>query len=158
MNRQGHRVCFPVGQTTRLPMLSHRVLLAEDDLEVRQGIEDLLRPLGLEILHAETGPQAVSIALARRTWLHLMVLDFQMPGCTGLEVLSQVRQTLPAQDLPCIMYSGNASAELRAKALPLGASAVLRKPVAPEILRSEVLRALRRGDLPLGFPTGENAP
>ena len=138
-------------------MISHRVLVADDDLEVRQGIEDLLRPLGLEILHAETGPQAVSIVLARRTSLHLMVLDFQMPGCTGLEVLSQVRQTLPPHDLPCILYSGNSTADLRAQALPLGAAAVLRKPVAPEILRSEVLRALRRSNLPSGPTTGENA-
>ncbi len=138
-------------------MLSQRILVADDDLEVRQGIEELLQPLGLEILHAESGPEAVSIVLARRTPLHLMVLDFQMPGCTGLEVLSQVRQSVPPLELPCILCSGNAVVELRARALPLGAAAVLPKPVAPDVLRSEVLRALRRDVPPGDFKTREFA-
>ena len=38
--------------------------LADDDLEVRCGVEDLLTPLGLEFLHAESGPEALEIALA----------------------------------------------------------------------------------------------
>jgi len=48
----------------------------------------------------------------------------------------------PSRIPPCILYSAEASEELRSRALALGAWAFLRKPVAPHALRGEVLRAL----------------
>jgi len=136
-------VPLPNGGTRRsmLP-LHHRVLLADDDLEVRRGVEDLLLPLGLEIVHAESGLEALAIATLRDPRLDLMVLDMHMPGCTGLEVLSRLRQA-PSFRVPCIFYSGEATLEVERRALEAGAWAFLRKPVQPDQLRGEVLRALR---------------
>lgn len=123
-------------QTTR------RVLLADDDIEVRCGVEDLLSPLGLEVVHAESGPEALAIARERLDQLHLLVLDFHMPGCNGLDVFTSLRASA-VRIPPCIFYSGEATELVRSKALDLGAWAFLRKPVQPSELRSEVLRALR---------------
>ena len=121
------------------------VLLADDDLEVRTGVQDLLLPLGLEIVHAESGPQALQIARARLHQLNLMVLDLHMPGCTGLEVLTLLKGEAGCVRVPpCIFYSGEATEEIRSRALAAGAWAFLRKPVNPELLRGEVLRALRQ--------------
>jgi CheY-like chemotaxis protein len=126
-----------------------RVLLADDDLEVRRGVEELLAPLGqefsgLEFLHAESGLEALTIARARFDQLHLMVLDMHMPGCSGLDVLTSLRGELQPFRVPCIFYSGEATSAIEHRAFEAGAWAFLRKPVQPEQLRGEVLRALQQ--------------
>jgi len=125
------------------------VLLADDDLEVRLGVAELLSPLGLEVLHAESGPEALEIALLRRAELNLLVLDVHMPGCTGLEVLAQLVDEVGQELLmPCIFYSGEATPDLEQRALDLGSRAFLRKPVQPVELRSVVMNALDMDEHP----------
>ena len=132
-------------------LVPRRVLIADDDLEVRRGVVDCLRPLGLELHQAETGDEAVEIVrtqIATRP-LHLLVLDMHMPGITGLEVLAQVSaivSEIASIELPCIFYSGNAADDVERRALEAGARAFLHKPVEPRVLREEVVRALG-GDL-----------
>jgi CheY-like chemotaxis protein len=130
-----------------------RVLLADDDLSVRSGVEDLLSPLGLEFVRAEDGTEALEIARAQLSDLHLLLFDLHMPGLTGLDVFTRLREELAtrlradaaAPHLrvpPCILYSAESSEELRSRAIALGAFSFLRKPVVPTTLRGEVLRAL----------------
>jgi CheY-like chemotaxis protein len=129
-----------------LPGAPRRVLLADDDPAVRSGVAEFLSPLGLEFLHAETGPEAVAILRVERARLDLLLLDMHMPGFGGLEVLARLRDDLgplpQLPPLPTICCSGEATDELMAQALRAGATAFLRKPLQPQALRSEVLRAL----------------
>ncbi len=115
-----------------------RILIADDDSEIRQGMADLLSSLSLDILQAGTGDEALRIL--RRESLSLALLDNQMPGCTGLEIL----QTINSETIhvPCIFCSGDSGDGLAILARAHGALAVLRKPVQPVLLRQEVLRAL----------------
>ncbi len=123
-------------------LLPNRALLADDDREVRQGVAELLAPFGLEVLHAESGPEALEIASLRLSSLALMVLDMHMPGLTGLEVLNRLRSRTSDLWVPCIFYSGEAAESVQREALEAGAWAFLRKPVQPDLLRVEVRRAL----------------
>jgi CheY-like chemotaxis protein len=119
--------------------IDRRVLIADDDRELRAGVADLLAGLGLEIVQAETGLEAIQIV--RVASIHLALLDFHMPGHTGLEVLSTIRrETL---GIPCIFLSGDATEAIRQEALREGALAVFDKPIEPARLRQEVIRALR---------------
>ena len=119
--------------------IDRRVLIADDDHELRSCVAELIGPLGIEIVQAETGIEALSIV--RGAALDLALLDFHMPGHTGLEILSTIRrETLR---VPCIFLSGDASDAVRAEALREGALAVFRKPIEPLLLRSEVVRVLR---------------
>jgi len=120
---------------------ARRVLLADDDREVRCGVAELLSPLGLEFLHAESGPETLEIVRSERPHLDLMLLDMHMPGFGGLEVLSRLTR-LGDFTLPCICCSGEATDELERLALAAGARAFLRKPLQPLALRGEVMRAL----------------
>ena len=115
-----------------------RILLADDDTSLRLGVADLLSGLGLEVLQAETGPEAVKIGTSAA--IHAALLDLHMPGCTGLEVIPQLRAT--HLELPCLVYSGDLTEPLVRAAEQAGAMAVLPKPVDPQLLRREVLRAL----------------
>ncbi len=120
------------------PRILRRVLLADDDREVRLGVADLLDGLGLEILHAATGTEAV--ALVRQTRIHAALLDMHMPGYTGIEAIPLLRRE--RADLPCIVYSGRWSPDLEQAVLAAGAYACLKKPVEPAALRRAVRGAL----------------
>ncbi len=121
--------------------LDRRILIADDDREIRLGIADLLGSLGLEILHAATGVEA--LALVRRGGLHLAVLDHQMPGPTGLEILEAIRAEVLG--IPAILCSADAAGDVGILARAAGAAAVLTKPVQPAVLRREVVRVLEVG-------------
>jgi len=118
--------------------ISRRVLVADDDRDLRAGVCELLSDWHLEIVQAETGSAALEILRGEHPLLAL--LDMHMPGYTGLELVSFVRrETL---DVPCIVLSGDATDALRSMALHEGALAVFRKPPEPALLRAEVSRVL----------------
>lgn len=137
-------------------LVTRRILIADDDLEVRSGIAELLAPLGLEVLQAESGLEVLDLLERRaRDPLHLLLLDVHMPGCSGLEVLTAMRARAVASPagrnadvhplVPTIFCSGRAEPELERRAIEMGAFSFLRKPVRPDHLRGEVLRALESG-------------
>ena len=138
----GHGLCSGASPDPSGPpamSIDRRVLIADDDRELRSCVAELIGALGLTIVEAETGLEA--LAIVRRSSLDLALLDFHMPGHTGLEILSTIRrETLR---VPCIFLSGDASDAVRAEALREGALAVFRKPIEPALLRSEVVRVLR---------------
>lgn len=118
--------------------LSHRILIADDDQEIRLGVAELLGSLDLEILQAETGVEA--LALVRGGGLDLALLDNKMPGLSGLEILQAIRSEVLG--IPAILCSADAAGDVGVLALRAGALAVLTKPVQPVVLRREVVRAL----------------
>src|SRR5262245_8807274 len=115
-----------------------RILVADDDREVRLGVAELLDDLGLEILHAATGVEAVE--LVRGTRIHAALLDMHMPGYTGVQAIPLLRGL--SAGLPCIVYSGRWSQDLEQEVLSAGAFACLKKPVEPVMLRRTVCVAL----------------
>jgi two-component system response regulator MprA len=115
-----------------------RILLADDDREVRLGVTELLSSLGLEVLQAEDGLEALELVRARA--VQAALLDMHMPGRTGIEVVSLLR--VERVGLPCIVYSGRWTPSLEQAVLDVGAWACLKKPVEPDVLRREVRRAL----------------
>lgn len=130
------------------PILVRRLLLADDDFEVRRGIADFLGGPELEVLQAESGLEALEIVRDRR--IHAALLDLHMPGCTGFEALPRIQREV--EGLPCIVYSGNLTEVLERSLLEAGAWAVLRKPVEPGLLRQEVYRALELSPYQPGQP------
>ena len=123
----------------------HRILIADDDSEVRLGAAELLDSLGL-VVQAGTGDEALEVVRAGET-LHLALLDMKMPGRGGYEVFGVLREEYP--ELPCILWSGDATEAVASNVVRAGAEAFLHKPVPPEELRGAVRRVLteRWGDL-----------
>ena len=114
-----------------------RILLADDDVELRAALKEFLGREGFVVFEAGTGLAALEIL--RRESVTFSIMDVDMPGLTGFEVLKIVRQQLGGA-LPCIFMSGDSSRARQMKALEVGAFSLLEKPIAPDLLRFSVQR------------------
>ncbi len=111
-----------------------RVLVVDDDGQVRALLSRQLQAYGVVVDTASGGAQAM--AMLDRDRFDAMMLDLDMPGITGLDVLLHVQRAAPA--LPVLVVTGTFEAE-RIE----GAAEVLSKPVEAKVLRAALARALR---------------
>ena len=124
-----------------------RLLLAEDDDEMRRLLGSELRRAGHQVVEAINGIDL--LAKAGRCLLgcggfalDLVITDIRMPGFDGLEVLAALHETAPG--LPVIVISAFGSRDVHEEAERLGARAFLDKPFDMVDLRAAVLRVLSR--------------
>ena len=121
-----------------------RVLLVDDDTEVREVAAEMLRSAGSTVLEAESGAEALE-ALNRGDAVDVLVADYAMPGMTGVELIREARRLRPG--LPALIISGFAEASSLAAMSDIGR--VLRKPFRRADLLAAVDEASRRSDSPL---------
>lgn len=115
-----------------------RVLLAEDNAQVRAMVQRALRGSGCRVTAVGNGEAAVE--QVRRRDFDLAVLDIEMPGMDGLAVLEVIRSEQP--ELAVIMATGAATLDRAIRALRAGAVDFLRKPLETVELRRRVEQAL----------------
>lgn len=101
-----------------------RLLVIDDEPEVRLFLEDCLRSLGYEVCAAKEGREGLH--LITTTLPDGVILDYQLPGLLGFDVLRIARAH--GYEGPIIILSGRLSREEVKEATRLGAAAVLRKP------------------------------
>ena len=121
---------LPAGTTAR-------VLLVDDEAQVRQGIERLLRRLGYEVSVAEDGAAACRLASADGA-IDLVLLDLTMPVMDGPSTVRALRAAGVAA--PVVLMSGYAEAEVASRGALSEADAYLKKPFGASEL-GEALRA-----------------
>jgi DNA-binding NtrC family response regulator len=112
---------------------SFRVLLVEDDDSLRNCLSEFLGGQGWEV--DATGTAAEALSLVRRHRFDFSLLDFHLPGMTGLELFQQMASFRP---LPAILMSGLATPEEAAAAQHAGFFAFLRKPLDLARLRTSL--------------------
>ncbi|HVP51111.1 MAG TPA: response regulator [Terriglobales bacterium] len=116
------------------------ILIADDEESLRTLIETTLEAPGLRILHAANGEQAVELARAEHP--DLILLDWMMPGRTGIEVAETLRGEPSTADIAILMLTGRDREKDRQRGLALGIGAYLVKPFSPLQLLECVRRAL----------------
>lgn len=110
------------------------VLIAEDDRVLAHLLAQRLKALGLQTIVAFDAMQAVM--LASRTVPAAILLDINMPGGTGLDVLKRLKALATTSQIPVITFSGTTDPDLPAKARDLGAEEFIQKPLDFEKLFS----------------------
>jgi DNA-binding NtrC family response regulator len=105
------------------------VLIVEDEAVVRESLRDWLKDI-YQVMTAETGEQALDIV--EKQDFDVAIVDVRLPGKSGLQVLSEVREKKPY--IKCIVITAYPSVELAVEAMKLGAIDYLIKPIAPERL------------------------
>ncbi len=112
------------------------VVLAEDDVDIRDLVQIVLEGLDLEVRAVGNGVDALAACQARPP--QLLLLDITMPGMNGLEVCRAVRQDPALADLPIILMTARAQSSDVAAGLDAGADAYIIKPFGPIELREHV--------------------
>ena len=118
-----------------------RILLAEDDTLLADGLSRALRQSGYVVDWAEDGKQADGW-LGSQTY-DLAILDLGLPGLEGGDVLHRLRGR--RQRMPVLILSAREALEERVRLLDLGADDYLIKPVALSELEARVRALIRRG-------------
>ncbi|MFN8610031.1 MAG: response regulator [Vulcanimicrobiota bacterium] len=111
--------------------IAPRILILEDDQDMREMLADVLDSEGYQTFLAADGEQAVT--LAGKTSFDLMIIDVRMPGMGGLEALARMRHQQPGA--ASMVVTGYASESDSIRALRLGVGDYLKKPFpVPEFL------------------------
>lgn len=113
-----------------------RILVVDDDADVRRFIVDCLQSLGYSVDEAAEGRSA--LRRLEETPPDLLIVDYAMPGMTGVDVVMEARASAPA--LPIIMATGYADMEAVDRVMP--PESLLRKPFRLAELATAVRRAL----------------
>jgi response regulator RpfG family c-di-GMP phosphodiesterase/serine/threonine protein kinase len=122
----------------------HRILIADDEDGVRLLCRSLLQAEGLQCDEAPDGLAALEAA--SRAAYDLVLLDVDMPGLTGPNVLRRLREAPPGPHLKVLMVSGHCSPDEMVEMLRAGADDYLAKPFSIVQLRGRVQAALRLKD------------
>jgi len=117
-----------------------KILIADDSRFQREVLASFLKPKGFEAVFAVDALQAWMTAL--RSNPQLILLDINMPGGTGMEVLKRLRMSTKTRHIPVVVVSGEESPETESTVRGLGAVDYLRKPVEEDQLCAAVERAL----------------
>src|SRR4030042_1602870 len=127
-------------------MVGEKILLADDDRQLRETLRDFLVSQRYEVTAASDGHEA--LAALQEQEFDLALLDLMLPGYSGLDLLSQLKaRTL---DTEVILFTGHAGLESAVQALRLGAYDYLVKAdLRLADLQTLVTRALERRHLAL---------
>lgn len=123
-----------------------RVLVVDDDINVRDVLRRYLENAGYRVALADTGEEALRVA--EHVEPDLVVLDLMLPGIDGFEVCRRLRQR---GQIPVVMLTARGEEDDRIAGLQLGADDYVAKPFSPRELVLRVTSVLRRA-------TAEPAP
>jgi DNA-binding NtrC family response regulator len=114
-----------------------RVLIADDELNMRRVLEAILRREGYDVVTAANGLDALA---AMNRDVHTVITDLKMPGLDGMGLLKKL--SADYGDVPVVMITAHGSVENAVEAVKLGAFDYLEKPFEQEQIRQVVAKAL----------------
>ncbi len=118
--------------------MKSRILVIDDEAEIRRSVKMILEYEGYDVTEASSGPEG--LAIVEREPPDLVFLDIKMPGLDGLEALQRIRQT--NESLPVVIISGHGTVSTAVEATKLGAFDFIEKPLASERVLVTIRNAL----------------
>ena len=113
-----------------------RILVADDDVDIRELVEFKLSTMGHDIVAVGDGAAAVEACRAQKP--DLAVLDVMMPGVSGLDAIREIRADPSLADLPVILLTARAQESDVETGFHSGADDYITKPFSPRELASRV--------------------
>ena len=120
-------------------MTSAKVLVVDDESQIRRVLRTTLTSQGYTVAEAKSGDEALELIRQERP--DLILLDVNMPGRSGLETCREVRSS---SDIPIIMLTVRNTERDKVQALDAGADDYVVKPFGSEELMARIRAALRR--------------
>jgi DNA-binding NtrC family response regulator len=119
------------------------ILVIDDETEIREGLEALLSSEGFRVVTAETGEKGLAWLETRP--VDLVLLDFNLPGKNGVEILEELRSR--DRDLPVILITAYSSVDTARAAFKAGAQDYITKPWSNDELVAQVSHVIERRTL-----------
>jgi two-component system, OmpR family, response regulator MtrA len=119
-----------------------RIVVADDDVDIRELVEFKLTSMGHEVVAVADGAAAVEACRAQRP--DLCVLDVMMPGVSGLDAMRTIRNDAELLDLPVILLTARAQESDVSTGFDSGADDYITKPFSPRELAARVEALLER--------------
>ncbi|GAB4274337.1 MAG TPA: hypothetical protein DIU37_04555 [Opitutae bacterium] len=118
------------------------LLVADDDPVMLKLFEFNLRKAGFQVIACKEGLGVVQKALTEKP--ELVILDYLLPGRSGLELIHDFKANARLSEVPLIIVTGQGKGTTRDDLMRAGAACVFTKPFSPSLLVQEINRLLTR--------------
>ncbi len=115
-----------------------KAMVVDDSRAIRMILDRTLRDLGFEVSQAASGNQALSMLPAQGEQLSLILVDWNMPGISGLDFVRQVRCNPALASVALVMVTTETEIEQMVTALEAGANEYVMKPFTKEIIADKL--------------------
>lgn len=127
-----------------------RILVAEDDAEIRTGIKYLLTGEGFEVIEAEDGNKALEVLNSE--YVDLIISDIMMPNKNGYDLLNEIQKDEQLSSIPFLFLTAKTSYEDFRKGMNLGVDDYITKPFkAYELLQAINVRLKKKHEIETKF-------
>lgn len=123
-------------------MSKSKVLVVEDESAIRDMLNFTLSAAGFEVIEAPNAEQAWSMIMEHQP--HLLVLDWMLPGVSGVSLAQRIRQNKQTRILPIILLTARGEESDQVQGFDAGADDYVVKPFSPRALVARVNALLRR--------------
>jgi len=117
-------------------IVAKKILLVDDDLAISKMFSDRLRKRGYDVLTQDSGNDILE--LIEKHAIEIVLLDIEMPGLSGIEVLKIIRAKFGKLEMPVIMVTARDTPDDLVNALELGANDYLPKPIGINIALARI--------------------
>jgi DNA-binding response OmpR family regulator len=135
--------------------MAHRILVVDDDADIRELLVTQLTALGYEALTAQDGVEALDVATSNEP--DLMIVDVMMPGLDGFQLVETISAQRFTKTIPCVFLTARDGVPDRVKGLRLGAWDYITKPFSMSELVARIEGILARNALGDDFLDGDSA-
>ncbi len=130
--------------------MAYKILIVDDDIETLNFLRLLLNREGYEVIEAQNGSQALSLAQAASP--NLIVLDIMMPDIDGLQVTRDLRSRPATAHIPILIFTAKNQLEDKVAGYEAGVDLYLAKPIHPLELQANIRTILKSADRPKTGP------
>lgn len=119
-----------------------KILTVDDSRMIRMIIVNTIKSMGYEALEAPNADKALEVLETESSEIKLILLDWNMPGMNGYELLQIIKTTDRYMHIPVMMVTTEGERKNVIKAIQTGAENYLTKPFTPEDLSTKILECL----------------
>jgi putative two-component system response regulator len=122
--------------------MDKKVILAVDDMAMNLRTIKVILEEEYEVLLVKSGE--IALDMLQKTKIDLVLLDIEMPGMTGFEVIDSMRKIPGCEEIPVIFITSHVASDLIVTAYDHGAGDYMVKPINAEVLRNRIYALLSR--------------
>ncbi|MBN2357467.1 response regulator [candidate division KSB1 bacterium] len=119
-----------------------KIIIADDSRMVRGIVEKIVGSIGFDAVHAANGKEAMDILRTEHQAIDLVLLDWNMPVLSGMDVIKKMQGEDQFKNIPVLMVSTESETQRIQEALNAGAKGYVTKPFTPEQLIGAIQNVL----------------